>query len=207
MANTFRKIYKKTGSSGTSSDYQLIANVGVNGVDLDIMKGATGSANGEMGLVPKPTKGQENYVLTGGGTFDSIGNILTNANYDNYNKRVGRVGTGCEVRFDDHWVVIFINARVPSGTATLSYLKTIILPEYTVSDADAVTMNFPVLSVAWKPFNSVIRLSFSDNIRNANITLPENSTQTQTAIHLTGTYIFPREWFNIDEEGIPGTVM
>ena len=205
MANTFRKVYKKTGNSGTSSDYQLIANVGVNGVDLDIMKGATSSVDGELGLVPKPTKGQENYVLTGGGTFDSIGNILSNANYDNYNKCVHRSGTGCEVRFDDHWVVIFINARVPSGTTSLSYLQTIILPEYTVSDSDAVTMSIPVLSTSWRPFNSVVRLSFSDNIRNANITLPMESTQTQAAIHLAGTYIFPRAWFRIDE-GIPGTV-
>ena len=207
MANTFRKIYKKTGNSGNDSDYQLIANVGVNGVDLDIMKGATSSVDGELGLVPKPTRGQENFILTGGGTFDSIGNILSNANYDNYNKCVYRTGTGCDVRFDDHWVVIFINARVPSGTTSSSYLQTIILPEYTVSDSDAVTMSIPVLSTSWRPFNSVVRLSFSDNIRNANITLPMESTQTQAAIHLTGSYIFPRPWFNIDEEGIPGTVM
>ena len=203
MANTFRKVYKKTGNSGSDADYELIANVGVNGVDLDIMKGATSSVDGELGLVPKPTKGQENFVLTGGGTFDSIGNILSNANY---NKYVYRAGTGCEVMFDDYWVVIFINARVPEGTATLSYLQTIILPEYTVSDADAVTMNIPVLSTSWRPFNSVIRLSFSDTIRNANITLPMESTQTQATIHLAGTYIFPRAWFRIDE-GIPGTVM
>ena len=54
MANTFRKIYKKTGNSGSSSDYQLVGNVGVNGVELDIMKGATLSSEGEIGLVPKP---------------------------------------------------------------------------------------------------------------------------------------------------------
>ena len=56
MANTFRKIYKRTGSSGTAADYQLVGNVGVNGVELDIMKGATSSSSGEIGLVPKPTK-------------------------------------------------------------------------------------------------------------------------------------------------------
>ena len=204
MANTFRKVYKKTGNSGSASDYQLVGNIGVGGVELDLMKGATSSVDGELGLVPKPTKGQENFVLTGGGTFDSIGNILNNANY---NKHVHRDGTGCEVRFDDHWVVIFINARVPSGTATTSYLQTIILPEYTVSDSDAVTMNIPVLSTSWRPYNSVVRLSFSDNIRNANIVLPmESSSQTQATIHLAGSYLFPRSWFRIDE-GIPGTVM
>ena len=56
MANTFRKIYKKTGSSGTSSDYELTGVVGVNGVELDIMKGATLESDGEIGLVPKPPK-------------------------------------------------------------------------------------------------------------------------------------------------------
>ena len=54
LANTFRKIYKKTGSSGTSADYTLVGNVGVDGVELDIMKGATLDSEGEIGLVPKP---------------------------------------------------------------------------------------------------------------------------------------------------------
>ena len=63
MANTFRKVYKKTGNSGTSSDYQLVGNIGVNGVELDIMKGATSSADGEIGLVPKPTSSDIKMVL------------------------------------------------------------------------------------------------------------------------------------------------
>ena len=76
MANTFRKIYKKTGSSGTSSDYQLVGNVGVDGVELDIMKGASSSAAGEIGLVPKPTTGEQDYLLSGDATFKSIDTIL-----------------------------------------------------------------------------------------------------------------------------------
>ena len=79
MANTFRKIYKKTGSSGSSSDYTLVGNVGVNGVELDIMKGASSSADGEIGLVPKPTSGQQNYILTGRASFRSIDDILTDS--------------------------------------------------------------------------------------------------------------------------------
>lgn len=67
MANTFRKIYKKTGNSGSSSDYELVGNIGVNGVELDIMQGASSGADGEIGLVPKPTSGQQNMVLTGDG--------------------------------------------------------------------------------------------------------------------------------------------
>ena len=48
LANTFRKIYKRTGSSGTAADYQLVGNVGVNGVELAVMKGASSSSNGEI---------------------------------------------------------------------------------------------------------------------------------------------------------------
>ena len=78
MANTFRKIYKKTGNSGSASDYQLVGNVGVDGVELDIMKGASSSVDGEIGLVPKPLKGQENYLLSGNGVWVSQNNLLGN---------------------------------------------------------------------------------------------------------------------------------
>ena len=92
MANTFRKIYKKTGSSGTSSDYELTGVVGVNGIELDIMRGATSSSDGEIGLVPKPIAGQEDYILTGNGVwrkrselFDYIiEKIYTNITTDNF---------------------------------------------------------------------------------------------------------------------------
>ena len=47
MANTFRKVYKKTGNSGSASDYQLVGNVGVDGVELDIMQGATEEVEGD----------------------------------------------------------------------------------------------------------------------------------------------------------------
>lgn len=72
MANTFRKIYKKTGNSGSSSDYQLVGNIGVNGVELDIMKGASSSTDGQIGLVPKPLAGSSERYLSANGTFKSI---------------------------------------------------------------------------------------------------------------------------------------
>ena len=77
MANTFRKIYKKTGNSGSSSDYQLVGNVGVNGVELDIMKGATTEADGEIGLVPKPTMGTANRYLRCDGTWSVPPNTVS----------------------------------------------------------------------------------------------------------------------------------
>ena len=76
MVNTFRKIYKKTGNNGNDSDYQLIANVGVKGVDLDIMKGASSSTDGELGLVPKPLKTQQDYLLSGSGVWVSQNDLL-----------------------------------------------------------------------------------------------------------------------------------
>ena len=60
---------KKTGNSGSDADYELIANVGVNGIDLDIMKGATTKADGEIGLVPKPSAGTINRYLRCDGTW------------------------------------------------------------------------------------------------------------------------------------------
>ena len=77
MANTFRKVYKKTGNNGNDSDYELIANVGVNGVDLDIMKGATSSAAGEIGLVPKPAAGASNRYLRCDGTWSVPPNTVS----------------------------------------------------------------------------------------------------------------------------------
>lgn len=76
MVNTFRKIYKKMGNTGTSSDYQLVGNIGVDGVELDIMKGASASSDGEIGLVPKSTTGEQDYLLSGDATFKSIDTIL-----------------------------------------------------------------------------------------------------------------------------------
>ena len=76
MANTFRKIYKKTGNSGSTSDYELTGVVGVDGVELDIMKGASSDGDGEIGLVPKPTSGQEKYLLQGNGIWTPPNNII-----------------------------------------------------------------------------------------------------------------------------------
>ena len=72
MANTFRKIYKKTGNNGNDSDYQLIGNIGVNGVELDIMKGASSDSDGEIGLVPKPSNGKSNRFLSSDGTWKTV---------------------------------------------------------------------------------------------------------------------------------------
>ena len=116
MANTFRKIYKKTGNSGSTSDYQLVGNVGVNGVELDIMKGATSSADGEIGLVPKPSKDDYNFFLKANGIWDCIypvGSIYFSVKNTNPSKYFG--GT---------WVT-WGSGRVPVGVSSDSNFNTV----------------------------------------------------------------------------------
>jgi len=69
--STFNKIYKKVANNGNDADYQVVGQVGVNGVPLDIMSGASSSADGEIGLVPKPTKGNQNKYLRADGTWQT----------------------------------------------------------------------------------------------------------------------------------------
>ena len=116
MANTFRKIYKKTGNSGNDADYELIANVGVNGVDLDIMKGASSSTDGELGLVPKPTKEKYKFFLRASGIWDCIypiGSIYFSVNNVNPSEYFG--GT---------WVS-WGSGRVPVGVSSDSNFNTV----------------------------------------------------------------------------------
>lgn len=111
MANTFRKVYKKTGNNGNESDYQLIANVGVNGVDLDIMKGATTEADGELGLVPKPVSGKSNRYLSSDGTWKTI-------SYSNVPKSVINIPATTHTKINSLTIeepglyIVFFRARV-----------------------------------------------------------------------------------------------
>lgn len=81
--STFKKIYKKVANNGNSNDYQEVGTVGVNSVPLDIMKGASSSVDGEVGLVPKPTKGHQNQYLRADGTWQTPPD--TNTTYSVFN--------------------------------------------------------------------------------------------------------------------------
>ena len=76
MANTFRKVYKKSYTPGGNPTYELVRTVGVNDVELDLMKGCTHINDGELGLVPKPVAGKENAYLRGDGEWAEL-NIPT----------------------------------------------------------------------------------------------------------------------------------
>ena len=63
------KFYRKISNKGDTSDYELVGSIGVNGIPLNIMKGADTTTDGEIGLVPKPTKGNSNRFLRSDGTW------------------------------------------------------------------------------------------------------------------------------------------
>lgn len=72
MANTFRKLQKRIENEDGSCTYIPLSYVGIGDVPLDIMKGASSSSDGEIGLIPKPNKGDENKVLKGDGTWSPL---------------------------------------------------------------------------------------------------------------------------------------
>ena len=57
-------VYNKGGSTNTD-----IVTVATLKSDIGAMTGATASANGDMGLVPAPSSGKQNYFLRGDGTW------------------------------------------------------------------------------------------------------------------------------------------
>ena len=63
------KFYRKISNNGDTFDYELVGSIGVNGIPLNIMKGADTTTDGEIGLVPKPTKGNSNRFLRSDGTW------------------------------------------------------------------------------------------------------------------------------------------
>ena len=72
MANTFRKLQKRIENNDGSYTYVPLSYVGIDNIPLDIMKGATSSSDGVIGLVPKPIQGQENYYLYGNGQWSTL---------------------------------------------------------------------------------------------------------------------------------------
>lgn len=69
MEKTFRKIYRRVAHNGNDDDYELVATIGVDGVELDVMKGATEETDGEIGLVPKPFSSDYGNYLCSDGTY------------------------------------------------------------------------------------------------------------------------------------------
>lgn len=72
MSNTFSKLQKRIENSDGTYTFEPLSYVGVEDVPLGVMKGASSSSDGEIGLVPKPTKGNQNKFLSASGEWLSI---------------------------------------------------------------------------------------------------------------------------------------
>ena len=149
VANTFRKIYKKTGSSGTSSDYQLVGNVGVDGVELDIMKGSSSSAAGEIGLVPKPAAGSSNRYLRCDGTWSvppdtnttyKLSDFGITATAAEINKLDGLTASKTELNYTDG-VTSNIQTQINSIKNKLGNIKEIGFKSKSVNTGGSGTIN------------------------------------------------------------------
>ena len=69
MPTTFRRLNRKVIDENGEEKFELLATVGVDDTELDIMKGATVDVDGVFGLVPTPPKGELNRYLRVDGTW------------------------------------------------------------------------------------------------------------------------------------------
>ena len=134
--NSFRNLYKKTGNSGDVSDYELVSTVGVDGVKLAILQGASESTDGEIGLVPKPLKGQEKYILTGDGTWTNP-NTLVSIESKKWTKVKSGIMVMSAMRLDlpEEWNELLFIVTIPTSPTKITLSK-VIYRESLDSDID-----------------------------------------------------------------------
>ena len=76
MPATFRRLNRKVIDENGEEKFELLATVGVDDTELDIMKGATVDVDGVFGLVPTPPKGELNRYLRVDGTWaEPVGDL------------------------------------------------------------------------------------------------------------------------------------
>lgn len=76
MPATFRRLNRKVIDENGEEKFELLATVGVDDTELDIMKGATVDVDGVFGLVPTPPKGELNrYLRVDGAWAEPAGDL------------------------------------------------------------------------------------------------------------------------------------
>lgn len=92
MANTFHKLQKRIENKDGSYTYEPLSYVGIDNIPLDIMKGATSSSDGVIGLVPKPSKGNTNRYLRADGIWAAPSNY-SHPSYNQYSNGLYKITT------------------------------------------------------------------------------------------------------------------
>ena len=118
MADIINKFYRKVANNGNDSDYELVGTIGVNGIELDILQGCTESANGQQGLVPAPSAGYQNRILTGDATWKTINTLLSNSGLIKNNLTTTASGSVL-----DAYQGKVLNDKITSTNSTVSSLN------------------------------------------------------------------------------------
>ena len=118
MADIINKFYRKIANNGNDSDYELVGTIGVNGIELAVLQGCSASANGQQGLVPAPTSGYQNRILTGDATWKTINTLLSNSGLIKNNLTTSSSGSVL-----DAYQGKVLNDKITSTNSTVSSLS------------------------------------------------------------------------------------
>ena len=118
MADIINKFYRKIANNGNDGDYELIGTIGVNGIELAVLQGCSASANGQQGLVPAPTSGYQDRILTGDATWKTINTLLSNSGLIKNNLTTTASGSVL-----DAYQGKVLNDKITSTNSTVSSLN------------------------------------------------------------------------------------
>ena len=118
MADIINKFYRKIANNGNDSDYELIGTIGVNGIELAVLRGCSASTNGQQGLVPAPASGYQNRILTGDATWKTVNTLLSNSGMIKNNLTTASSGL-----ILDAYQGKVLNDKITSTNSTVSSLN------------------------------------------------------------------------------------
>ena len=118
MADIINKFYRKIANNGNDSDYELVGTIGVNGIELAVLQGCSASANGQQGLVPAPSAGHQDRILTGDATWKTINTLLSNSGLIKNNLTTSASGSVL-----DAYQGKLLNDKIASTNSTVSSLN------------------------------------------------------------------------------------
>ena len=118
MSTVINKFYRKIANNGNDGDYELVGTIGVNGIELGVMQGATGDSAGQQGLVPAPAAGYQNRILTGDATWKTVNTLLSNSGMIKNNLTTTSAGS-----LLDAYQGKVLNDKIASTDSTVSSLN------------------------------------------------------------------------------------
>ena len=118
MADIINKFYRKIANNGNDNDYELVGTIGVDGVELAILRGCSADASGQQGLVPAPSAGHQDRILTGDATWKTINTLLSNSGLIKNNLTTTASGSVL-----DAYQGKVLNDKITSTNSTVSSLN------------------------------------------------------------------------------------